>query len=307
MTRFRAIAAHLGRARRNGGPFTRGLLGGAGAVGFAAWTLGVWVAVGQTAPPTATPPPAAPRAHPGKAVYDRHCASCHGPAGKGDGPAAATLPIKPPPFTDGRLMNALPDEFLVTVISKGAGRVGLAPQMPAFQPPLGDREIRDVIGYIRTMASPPYQPPAGPPVAFVAPPPAQPIEFSHVVHAGSYGIDCQYCHADARRSSYAGLPSVERCMGCHKLVAAQGNPEVQKLAEYWRQKTTIPWVRVHKLAGFVYFPHKRHVQVGLMCQACHGPVERMQRVAQVAPLTMGWCVQCHAERKGPLDCVICHH
>jgi hypothetical protein len=49
------------------------------------------------------------------------------------------------------------------------------------------------------------------------------------------------------------------------------------------------------------------VQVGLTCQTCHGPVETMQRVAQVAPLTMGWCVACHAERRGPLDCVICHH
>lgn len=96
-------------------------------------------------------------------------------------------------------------------------------------------------------------------------------------------------------------------MGCHKLVAAQGNPEVQKVQEHWKQKAPIPWVRIHKLAGFVRFPHKRHVQVGLTCQTCHGPVERMQRVAQVEPLTMGWCVQCHAERKGPLDCVTCHH
>ena len=59
--------------------------------------------------------------------------------------------------------------------------------------------------------------------------------------------------------------------------------------------------------GFVYFPHKRHVQVGLQCQTCHGAVQGMIEVAQVAPLTMGWCVSCHSERKGPLDCVTCHH
>ena len=243
---------------------------------------------------------------PGKVVYDQHCASCHGATGGADGPAAAALPIKPPPFTDGHRINPLPDEFMVTVITKGAAAVGLAPQMPAFQPPLTDRQVRDVIVYVRSMAAPPYQPPPPAP-APLAPAPVQPIEFSHVVHAGSYGLACQYCHADARRSSYAGLPSVQRCMGCHKLVAAQGNPEVGKLQQYAQRGEAIPWVRIHKLAGFVHFPHKRHVQVGLACQACHGPVERMQRVAQIAPLTMGWCVQCHSERRGPLDCVTCHH
>ncbi|HEV8674746.1 MAG TPA: cytochrome c3 family protein, partial [Methylomirabilota bacterium] len=154
---------------------------------------------------------------------------------------------------------------------------------------------------------PPYRPEPAPAVAQVAAPPQQPIEFSHVIHAGSYRIDCQYCHADARRSPYAGLPSVERCMGCHKIVAAQGNPEVQKLHGHWKDKRPIEWVRIHKVPGFVHFPHKRHIAAGLACQTCHGPVERMQRVAQVAPLTMGWCIDCHAQRKGPLDCVVCHH
>jgi mono/diheme cytochrome c family protein len=269
---------------------------------------GVWLAVGQPARPGA--------AHPGKANYEKHCATCHGAGGQADGPGTAALPIKPPPFTDGRLMNPLPDDFLFTVIAKGAEAVGLAPQMPPFEKFMSEREIRDLIAYVRTFASPPYQPP-GPPVTrlgrrpvpteTVAPPPAQPVEFSHVIHAGSYQIDCQYCHADARRSSYAGLPSVERCMGCHKIVAAQGNPQVGKVQAAWNDRRAIPWVRIHKLPGFVYFPHKRHVAKDVECQECHGPVERMQRVAQVAPLTMGWCVACHAERKAPLDCVACHH
>ncbi|MGH7266055.1 MAG: cytochrome c3 family protein, partial [Candidatus Rokuibacteriota bacterium] len=238
---------------------------------------------------------------------DQYCASCHGEGGRADGPAAAALPIRPPPFTDGRLMNPLPDDFLFTVVARGAGAVGLAPQMPGFQPPLNDRQIHDVIAYVRSFADPPYRPAAAAAVDPQAPAPAQPIEFSHVVHAGSYRIDCQYCHADARRSPYAGLPSVERCMGCHKIVVAQGNPEVQKLHDYWNDKRPIPWVRVHKVPGFVYFPHKRHIQANVACQTCHGPVERMQRVAQVAPLTMGWCVECHVQRQAPLDCVVCHH
>jgi hypothetical protein len=144
----------------------------------------------------------------------------------------------------------------------------------------------------------------------VAPAPAQPILFSHKIHAGDFKIDCQYCHADARRSAYAGLPSVKRCMGCHQIVASRDpvlQKEVDKLRAYWKDARPVEWVRVHKVAGFVYFPHKRHVQAGLQCQQCHGPVETMTEVAQVAPLTMGWCVACHAERQGPLDCVVCHH
>jgi mono/diheme cytochrome c family protein len=271
------------------------------ALGF--WGVGGRPAAGQLS----APPGAAAAAHPGKAVYDKHCATCHGATGAADGPGAAALPIKPPPLTDGRLLNPLPDDFLYTVVRDGAAAVGLAPQMPAFGRLLTDREIRDVVTYVRTLARPAYEPRPGPAVQPVAPAPAQPIEFSHAIHAGSYGMDCQYCHADARRSAYAGLPSVARCMGCHKIVAAQGNPEVQKLRQYSSRQQAVPWVRIHKLAGFVYFPHKRHVQVGLSCQTCHGPVETMQRVVQVVPLTMGWCVACHAERRGPLDCVICHH
>ena len=140
--------------------------------------------------------------------------------------------------------------------------------------------------------------------------PRQPILFNHKIHAGDYKIDCQYCHADARRSSYAGIPSVRRCMGCHQIVASQDaelQKEVEKLKGYWKDARPIEWVRIHKTPGYVQFPHKRHVEVGLACQACHGPVQAMAVAAQVAPLTMGWCISCHAERKGPLDCVTCHH
>lgn len=89
--------------------------------------------------------------------------------------------------------------------------------------------------------------------------PAQPIFFSHLIHTGKYRIACQYCHADARRSEYAGLPSVERCMGCHKIIGAQDNPEIAKIHEYWRRGQAIPWVRINKVPEFTYFPHKAHV------------------------------------------------
>jgi hypothetical protein len=135
--------------------------------------------------------------------------------------------------------------------------------------------------------------------------PDQPIAFSHRVHAGEFRIPCQYCHAAADRSSVAGIPSVERCMGCHQLTA-RTRPEVVKLTDYWTRGVPIPWVRVHSLPRFVYFSHKRHVRRDVPCQACHGQVEAMDVLRRVASLEMGWCVACHRERRASLDCLTCH-
>lgn len=58
----------------------------------------------------------------------------------------------------------------------------------------------------------------------------------------------------------------------------------------------IEWVRIHNLPDHVYFNHAQHVAVGeLACQTCHGPVETMEVVQQYAPLSMGWCVNCHRQ------------
>src|SRR5712671_5858619 len=105
---------------------------------------------------------------------------------------------------------------------------------------------------------------------------AQPIEFPHNTHVQTYKISCQYCHADARRSEYAGLPSVERCMGCHRIIGAQDNPEIATLHDYARRGQPIPWARVFKVPEFTVFPHKPHVRFELACQTCYGPIERMR-------------------------------
>jgi hypothetical protein len=60
----------------------------------------------------------------------------------------------------------------------------------------------------------------------------------------------------------------------------------------------INWTRIHNLPDHVYFNHAQHVTVGKQeCQTCHGPVEEMKLLAQYAPLSMGWCVNCHRETK----------
>ena len=134
----------------------------------------------------------------------------------------------------------------------------------------------------------------------------QPIAFSHAHHAGQYQIECQFCHAYARRSSVAGIPSVERCVGCHLNILSE-RPEIQKILEYWEKKEPIPWIRVHNLPDYVRFTHKAHVRVGLDCSNCHGDLTRMEIAQKVKPLTMGWCLDCHTERGASRDCLACHY
>lgn len=142
--------------------------------------------------------------------------------------------------------------------------------------------------------------------------PAQPIAFSHAIHAGENRIDCRYCHTGVERSRHAGVPALATCMNCHAKVATD-KPEVQKLAQAARDGRPVAWVKVHRLPDHAYFSHKSHVvSGGVDCRVCHGPAESMHRMRQESPLTMGWCVDCHrTEReKGravpPLDCSACH-
>ncbi|MCR9227305.1 MAG: c-type cytochrome [Flavobacteriaceae bacterium] len=156
--------------------------------------------------------------------------------------------------------------------------------------------------------------------------PVQPIHFSHKIHAGDNGVDCKYCHSSARVSKTSGIPSLNVCMNCHKSIYEYtGSPEgpsaedlaaghtnefytgeIKKLykAVGWDEENQsytgntqpVEWVRIHNLPDFAYFNHSQHVSVaGVDCQTCHGPVEEMEIVEQHAPLTMGWCINCHRE------------
>ncbi|NTX56786.1 cytochrome c3 family protein [Myxococcus sp. CA039A] len=122
--------------------------------------------------------------------------------------------------------------------------------------------------------------------------PAQPVAFSHAVHAGQYELDCQYCHVGAERSRHAGVPSASVCMNCHAQVK-KDSPEIQKVAAAVAANAPIEWVRVHRLPDHAFFNHASHVTAGLKCQTCHGQVQEMVRVEQVEPMTMGWCLDCH--------------
>ncbi len=138
-----------------------------------------------------------------------------------------------------------------------------------------------------------------------APPPPQPVPFSHRVHAGVNRIGCRTCHAYADHSPVAGIPSMLRCFGCHKFIG-RDKPAVQQVVQAYQEGKVLEWNRVYRVPDHVYFTHQRHIAAGLRCQTCHGEVQEMETVRQVSPLTMGWCVDCHRQRHAPTDCLICH-
>ena len=136
--------------------------------------------------------------------------------------------------------------------------------------------------------------------------PVQPVAFPHPQHVQKLGMNCTYCHYSAPRANDPGLPSVATCMGCHNLVATN-SPEIKKLAAYYAKGQPVPWERIHKVPEYVHFPHSRHVNAGVTCQTCHGEVQQMKQVFQYSSLNMGWCVNCHIERKARYDCSTCHY
>ena len=88
----------------------------------------------------------------GKEIYTKSCATCHGPAGKGDGAAAAALNPKPQDLTNKANMSKLDDAYMSNIIAKGGSAVGKSPLMPPFNGQLKDQDVKNVIAYIRSLA-----------------------------------------------------------------------------------------------------------------------------------------------------------
>ncbi len=133
----------------------------------------------------------------------------------------------------------------------------------------------------------------------------QPVPFSHKTHVAGNGIDCRFCHIYATRSASAGIPSVAKCMSCHRVVAA-GNPSVKLVARAADEKRAIAWNRVAKLPDHVYFPHHKMVNAGVPCLFCHPGVDQAVETVQKRAFTMGWCMACHRQRGVSIDCWTCH-
>ncbi len=123
---------------------------------------------------------------------------------------------------------------------------------------------------------------------------AQPVPFSHRHHAREDGIDCRYCHASVEQSSFAGIPSTDVCMNCHRQIWNE-SPMLAPVRQSYLAGTPIVWRRVTDLPDFVYFDHSVHVAKGVGCDTCHGPVDRMPLTWRARTLDMAFCLECHRE------------
>jgi hypothetical protein len=68
---------------------------------------------------------------------------------------------------------------------------------------------------------------------------------------------------------------------------------LEPVRESFRTDKSLVWTRVNDLPDFVYFDHSIHINKGVGCNTCHGPVDRMPLMYNYASLQMEWCLNCH--------------
>ena len=96
-------------------------------------------------------PLSADEANPGAGLYRARCATCHGAGGAGDGFNAPFLPVPPTLHNDSAAMSLRSDDTLYDGIHGGGWILGKSHRMPAFGGALDDREMRELVSYIRTL------------------------------------------------------------------------------------------------------------------------------------------------------------
>ncbi|MGA0254209.1 MAG: cytochrome c3 family protein [Rhodothermales bacterium] len=122
--------------------------------------------------------------------------------------------------------------------------------------------------------------------------PEQPVEYSHRLHAGQLGLDCQYCHTNVKDAAHSNVPATQTCMNCHSQVRTE-SLKLLPVRESWATGESIEWIKVHKLPDYARFSHAVHTNNGVGCESCHGRIDQMEVVFQSEPLSMGWCLECH--------------
>lgn len=124
--------------------------------------------------------------------------------------------------------------------------------------------------------------------------PAQPVPFSHKLHAGDLKMDCRYCHSTVETAAYAAIPDTKICMNCHASIKSESD-NMKLVNESYSTGRPVSWKKIHDEPDFVFFNHSAHVNHGVGCATCHGRIDQMEVVHQDKMLSMAWCLECHRE------------
>ncbi|HUP05401.1 MAG TPA: menaquinone reductase multiheme cytochrome c subunit QrcA [Bryobacteraceae bacterium] len=160
----------------------------------------------------------------------------------------------------------------------------------------------------------------------------QPVDFSHKTHADKAGLKCEDCHAFRDDGTFAGIPPLEKCAGCH--ASAMGSTAAEKnfIDRYVTPNREPAWADYARQPENVFFSHISHVKLGgLKCEECHGEMgasdtlrvyqeDRIggysrdiwgasppRNMAGAAPgMKMDDCVDCHRRQGLSHSCLDCH-
>jgi hypothetical protein len=137
--------------------------------------------------------------------------------------------------------------------------------------------------------------------------PEQPLDFPHNIHAGKQIACTDYCHEAVSTGPVAGLPSVRTCMICHNTIATD-RPRIQQITAMRERGEDLAWQRVYGYPALAHvrFNHAPHISAKVECSTCHGDIAGGTVAQRNVELTMGFCVNCHNERKASIDCLTCH-
>jgi hypothetical protein len=135
--------------------------------------------------------------------------------------------------------------------------------------------------------------------------PIQPIAYSHKTHL-ALGLNCGYCHTNPSAGALMTFPTTGICMKCHAGIATD-KPDIQKLAEFNKTGTPVPWVRVYTVRPGLRWSHRTHLDAGKKCIACHGDVAQLDRMSEITSVTtMYSCLSCHQKNLAETECSTCH-
>lgn len=149
---------------------------------------------------------------------------------------------------------------------------------------------------------------------------AQPVAFGHAVHAEKAGMKCEDCHEIRADGSFAGIPRLEKCAGCHAAAMGTTDSEKQFVDHYVTPQREVQWAVYARQPENVYFSHAAHLKLAhLPCAACHrdqGQLDAQRpyeedRISGYSRdiwrgMTMNDCVACHRRHGIENSCLDCH-